>query len=483
MSRPAVFISYSHRDEKLLGRLLPYLESLQREKLAEIWADTKIEGGDRWRDEIEQALNSASIAVLLISQSFLASRFVYEEELPRIFRRQSEGVLVVLPVFLSPSTVTSTTIQFTDKDGFERAVALSDFQGFGTPDKTIKELPAIERDRRFLKLHNRLRELARSLPAKPTAGQPRDGTPQPPGLVSGSLKSDVSEIAAEAPFLAPKEDISETPLCFPPAGVILDRQYAYTLTSYSNDLSQRGAAELSQKYDELFDVLTCSILLFDEIYLEQHHVSSLDSNLDRNEAEAFATLFTPFSLSEELGSSQQHIALQSRIKRDLEDPQLTPLLASYYGRRPVRAEHNRELLIYLNSILQRAGFTGAALFVRPTRMPLFHYKLRSAATPEGHDAAAAPFLTLQIPGRRCRSLDQLAALRLDPARQALRGAVSERVRRWTEEQVRSPVSSEASHELETLAAHSDFIIEIRLELLRLPSDAGACSYYFLVSSR
>jgi hypothetical protein len=66
---------------------LPYLESLQQQNVAEIWSDTELKGGDRWGEEIEAALNSASVAVLLISQSFLASRFIREEELPHIFRR------------------------------------------------------------------------------------------------------------------------------------------------------------------------------------------------------------------------------------------------------------------------------------------------------------------------------------------------------------------------------------------------------------
>jgi internalin A len=98
MARPNIFISYSHRDEEILRSLLPYLEPLQRQNVAEIWNDTELKGGNRWREEIEAVLNSASVAVLLVSQSFLNSDFIHEEELPRIFRRQAEGKLTVLPV-------------------------------------------------------------------------------------------------------------------------------------------------------------------------------------------------------------------------------------------------------------------------------------------------------------------------------------------------------------------------------------------------
>lgn len=179
MPRPAVFVSYSHKDEKLLKRLLPYLEQLQRDELAEIWVDTKLQGGDRWRDEIEQALDHAIAVALLISQSFLNSKFVRDEELPRIFRRQSEGALVVLPVFLSPSTVTSTTIRFRDSEGIERGAALANLQDLGTPDKTLKELSSTERDRRFLELHDRLKVLARHPTAKRANAESGDIGAQP----------------------------------------------------------------------------------------------------------------------------------------------------------------------------------------------------------------------------------------------------------------------------------------------------------------
>jgi hypothetical protein len=68
---------------------------------------------------------------------------------------------------LSPSTVTSANISFIDNNGIKRDVLLSDFQGFGTPDRTIKELAPTERDRRFLQLHDRIKDMAASAP--PTA--------------------------------------------------------------------------------------------------------------------------------------------------------------------------------------------------------------------------------------------------------------------------------------------------------------------------
>jgi uncharacterized protein YegL len=168
MVRSNIFISYSRQDENILRRLLRYLELLQRENTVKIWTDAELKGGDRWHEEIEAALDTAAVAVLLISQEFLASPFICQEELPRILRRQSEGKLTVLPVYLSPSTVSSARISFIDRGGIKRQAVLSEFQGIGTPDRTIRDLKPSQRDRRYLKLHDRIKELVGSEPL--TAG-------------------------------------------------------------------------------------------------------------------------------------------------------------------------------------------------------------------------------------------------------------------------------------------------------------------------
>jgi hypothetical protein len=160
MIRPRVFVSYSHRDKSVLESLLPYLETLEREKRVTVWSDDRIRGGERWHQEIDAALNSAAVAILLISQEFLASAFVRDEELPRILERQAQGHLTVLPVFVSPSTVRSARIPIRSADGTERHIVLSEFEGFGTPDKTLSEVNVAERQRLFVDLHDRIRALS-----------------------------------------------------------------------------------------------------------------------------------------------------------------------------------------------------------------------------------------------------------------------------------------------------------------------------------
>jgi len=163
-----VFVSYSHRDESFLASLGSFLSTLESEQLTAIWSDTRLRSGDRWQQELDAALDRATVVILLISQEFLASTFVREHELPRILRREAEGRLMVLPVFVSPSTVRTTSITLRTPEGRDRRIVLSDFQGIGTPEHTLLEMESTERQRRFIELHARIRELSGAGPARPS---------------------------------------------------------------------------------------------------------------------------------------------------------------------------------------------------------------------------------------------------------------------------------------------------------------------------
>lgn len=99
---PKVFISYSHKDEDWKNRLQTQLEVLQMEGLLSIWEDRQIEAGNLWLPEIELALNTADVAILLISADFLVSKFIRGQEVPRLLeRREKEGIRII-PLILKP---------------------------------------------------------------------------------------------------------------------------------------------------------------------------------------------------------------------------------------------------------------------------------------------------------------------------------------------------------------------------------------------
>jgi hypothetical protein len=75
-----------------------------------LWDDSRIEPGAKWRAAIEMPLAQAKVALLLVSDAFLASELVMNEEVPKLLAAaEAEGVRV-LWVSLSPCLVEHTVI-------------------------------------------------------------------------------------------------------------------------------------------------------------------------------------------------------------------------------------------------------------------------------------------------------------------------------------------------------------------------------------
>jgi len=98
---PKVFISYSHADEGWKNRLVKQLRVLALEDVFDVWDDYRIAAGDDWRQELEGAMEQAQVAVFLVSADFLTSKFIRENEVPRILERRGDG-LRVIPVIIHP---------------------------------------------------------------------------------------------------------------------------------------------------------------------------------------------------------------------------------------------------------------------------------------------------------------------------------------------------------------------------------------------
>jgi len=86
------------------------LSPLVREDGIHVWDDTHIAPGSNWRSDIKAAIDAAAVALLLVSPSFLASRFIVGEELPRLLRAANERGLIVLWALVSPCLYTKTAI-------------------------------------------------------------------------------------------------------------------------------------------------------------------------------------------------------------------------------------------------------------------------------------------------------------------------------------------------------------------------------------
>jgi TIR domain len=98
VDRPSVFISYAHEDEAWKDRLVSHLRVLEWEGTLDVWDDRRIAAGDDWRPEIEQAIERAEVAILIVSKDFLTSKFIREQELTSILEGRAKGRLWVIPL-------------------------------------------------------------------------------------------------------------------------------------------------------------------------------------------------------------------------------------------------------------------------------------------------------------------------------------------------------------------------------------------------
>jgi internalin A len=103
--RKPLFISYNHLDKKWLTQLRKWLKPLEQLDLIRIWSDQEIKGGTEWQKEIKKALSSAKVALLLISQDFLNSDFINNNELPQLLKKAKDEGLIILWIAVEESTV------------------------------------------------------------------------------------------------------------------------------------------------------------------------------------------------------------------------------------------------------------------------------------------------------------------------------------------------------------------------------------------
>jgi predicted nucleotide-binding protein len=109
-SRDAVFVSYSHADERWLRALKVALAVQVRQENVLLWDDSLIQPGSKWKEEIAAAIDRARVAVLLVSPHFLASPFIANHELPPLLAGAERRGVRVLWVLVSACSYRKTAI-------------------------------------------------------------------------------------------------------------------------------------------------------------------------------------------------------------------------------------------------------------------------------------------------------------------------------------------------------------------------------------
>lgn len=192
--RNQVFISYSHKDKRWLDQLQVFLKPMERSGI-NTWDDTNLKAGQKWRDEIQKAVESAKVAVLLVSANFLASDFISDDELPPLLSTAEKGGAVVLPVLISPCDLPES---------------LSQFQAVNDPQKTLVDMKKGERDRVWLKVVKSIESAFADTtePAKTSATEvPEDHIKKTGSVVTPTSESPQSKKETSAPIISVAEEL------------------------------------------------------------------------------------------------------------------------------------------------------------------------------------------------------------------------------------------------------------------------------------
>jgi TIR domain len=142
--RGKVFVSYSQKDAKWLERIQVYLKPIERDSRIELWDDTKIIAGAKWKEQIQDAIASATVAVILVSADFLASDFIVEYQLPMLLSQASDEGTTILPIIVS-----SCLFEYTGLDVF---------QPVNPPDKPLALMEPSEQDQTLFELARAIKE-------------------------------------------------------------------------------------------------------------------------------------------------------------------------------------------------------------------------------------------------------------------------------------------------------------------------------------
>lgn len=146
LKRTKIFVSYSHNDAEWKERIRVHLRPLERDYAIDIWDDTKIQAGSKWLDEIEKAIQSAKVALLIISADFLASDFIANNELPPLLESAKKEGAKIFPLIVSPSRFNSTK-------------SLSQFQAVNDPAKPLINMPKGEQEDILVKLSEEIEKV------------------------------------------------------------------------------------------------------------------------------------------------------------------------------------------------------------------------------------------------------------------------------------------------------------------------------------
>lgn len=144
-----VFIDCAWEDRQWLQRLLTHLRPFQREGRFEAWSELlSLDAGCDAALVVAEAIDKASIAILLISANYLACDAAALQRLPRMRSLRRHGRLTILPIVLGPCAYSQTG-------------TLQDIQPLNDPSAPLLALAYHDQERELARVAEHLCTLTR----------------------------------------------------------------------------------------------------------------------------------------------------------------------------------------------------------------------------------------------------------------------------------------------------------------------------------
>jgi tetratricopeptide (TPR) repeat protein len=188
-----IFISYSHKDEDWKDRLVSQLETLSHQLLLDPWNDRKIKGGDEWETKIREAMAAADVALLLVSQNSLNSKFIRETEVPYLMERRERENITIIPVICKACF-------------WQEVPEFAKLQAHPRDGRPLASFRGHSLDAEFIKIGKELLDIVRKGEKPSSASPPSTGTriaalhqlPSPPADFTGR-KEDLDALRSALP--------------------------------------------------------------------------------------------------------------------------------------------------------------------------------------------------------------------------------------------------------------------------------------------
>lgn len=162
----SLFISYAAADnssgdaaERWLDRLVNHVNPLVRQGRVRVFSTDHMLPGEDSHVRIRREIDAASVAVLLVSSSYLASDHVNFHELPSLLWRRHNQGMIVIPLIISHCLFDEAFFLYPDPKSGPLSMSLSAFQPVNPPSQPLRSMAPSDQDRVLVDLARQIHRI------------------------------------------------------------------------------------------------------------------------------------------------------------------------------------------------------------------------------------------------------------------------------------------------------------------------------------